>query len=118
MYLTVPQPGYGGHTAGRGHPVRAAAARGSPGPPPPEEPGRGAHPLHDGVVPLHLLPHPPLALRPQVAGYPYIYIDIYRIFILSTYHRIWDMFLCEGVKVLFRVALVLLKAALPRKVNQ
>ena len=48
----------------------------------------------------------------------YIYIDIYRIFILSTSHRIWDMFLCEGVKVLFRVALVLLKAALPRKVNK
>ena len=118
MYLTVPQPGYGGHTAGRGHPVRAAAARGSPGPPPPEEPGRGAHPLHDGVVPLHLLPHPPLALRPQVAGYPYIYIDIYRLSILSTSHRIWDMFLCEGVKVLFRVALVLLKSALPRKVNK
>ena len=30
--------------------------------------------------------------------------------------RIWDMFCCEGVKVLFRVALVLLKYALPRKV--
>ena len=28
------------------------------------------------------------------------------------------MFLCEGVKVLFRVALVLLKSALPRKVNK
>ena len=32
--------------------------------------------------------------------------------------RIWDMFLCEGVKVLFRVGLVLLKAALPRKVRR
>ena len=32
--------------------------------------------------------------------------------------RIWDMFLCEGVKVLFRVALVLLKEALPRKVRR
>jgi len=32
--------------------------------------------------------------------------------------RIWDMFLCEGVKVLFRVALVLLKSALPRKVRR
>ena len=28
------------------------------------------------------------------------------------------MFLCEGVKVLFRVALVLMKAALPRKVRR
>ena len=43
---------------------------------------------------------------------------IYGISIQSTYHRIWDMFLCEGVKVLFRVALVLLKSALPRKVNE
>ena len=75
MYLTDPQPGDGSHTVGRGHPVRAAAARGPPGPPPPEEPGRGAHPLHDRVVPLHLLPHPPLALRPQVLGYPYISIE-------------------------------------------
>ena len=32
--------------------------------------------------------------------------------------RIWDMFLCEGVKVLCRVGLVLLKAALPRKVRR
>ena len=32
--------------------------------------------------------------------------------------RIWDMFLCEGVKVLFRVGLVLLKSALPRKVRR
>ena len=32
--------------------------------------------------------------------------------------RIWDMFLCEGVKVLFRVALVLMKSALPRKVRR
>lgn len=32
--------------------------------------------------------------------------------------RIWDMFCCEGVKVLFRVALVLLKMALPRKVRR
>jgi len=32
--------------------------------------------------------------------------------------RVWDMFCCEGVKVLFRVALVLLKYALPRKVRR
>ena len=32
--------------------------------------------------------------------------------------RIWDMFLCEGVKVLFRVALVLIKESLPRKVRK
>ena len=32
--------------------------------------------------------------------------------------RIWDMFCCEGVKVLFRVALVLLKNALPRKIRR
>lgn len=31
--------------------------------------------------------------------------------------RVWDMFCCEGVKVLFRVGLVLLRHALPRKVN-
>ena len=30
--------------------------------------------------------------------------------------QVWDMFCCEGVKVLFRVALVLIKHALPRKV--
>jgi len=32
--------------------------------------------------------------------------------------RVWDMFCCEGVKVLFRVALVLIKHALPRKVRR
>ena len=32
--------------------------------------------------------------------------------------RVWDMFCCEGVKVLFRVGLVLLKYALPRKVSK
>ena len=31
--------------------------------------------------------------------------------------QVWDMFCCEGVKVLFRVALVLIKHALPRKVS-
>ena len=31
--------------------------------------------------------------------------------------KVWDMFCCEGVKVLFRVALVLIKHALPRKVQ-
>ena len=31
--------------------------------------------------------------------------------------KVWDMFCCEGVKVLFRVALVLIKHALPRKVH-
>ena len=34
----------------------------------------------------------------------------------GTHIKVWDMFCCEGVKVLFRVALVLLKYALPRKV--
>lgn len=32
--------------------------------------------------------------------------------------RIWDMFMCEGVKVLFRVALVLIKFSLPRSVRK
>jgi len=32
--------------------------------------------------------------------------------------RVWDMFCCEGVKVLFRVALVLIKHALPRKIRR
>ena len=32
----------------------------------------------------------------------------------STVLRVWDMFLCEGVKVLFRVALFLLKYTLGR----
>ena len=32
--------------------------------------------------------------------------------------RVWDMFMCEGVKVLFRVALVLLKFSLPRSVRK
>ena len=31
--------------------------------------------------------------------------------------RIWDMFFFEGVKILFRVGLVLLKAALPKRVR-
>jgi len=36
----------------------------------------------------------------------------------SSVLRIWDMFLCEGVKVLFRVALVLIKYSLPHKVRR
>lgn len=32
--------------------------------------------------------------------------------------RIWDMFMCEGVKVLFRVALVMIKYSLPRNVRK
>ena len=35
-----------------------------------------------------------------------------------TVMRIWDMFMCEGVKVLFRVALVLIKFSLPRNVRK
>ena len=35
----------------------------------------------------------------------------------NTNDKVWDMFCCEGVKVLFRVALVLIKHALPRKVH-
>ena len=31
--------------------------------------------------------------------------------------RIWDMFFFEGVKILFRVGLVMLKAALPKRVR-
>ena len=31
--------------------------------------------------------------------------------------RIWDMFFFEGVKILFRVGLVILKAALPKRVR-
>jgi len=31
--------------------------------------------------------------------------------------RIWDIFLFEGVKILFRIALVLLKASLPKRVR-
>ncbi|XP_040570174.1 TBC1 domain family member 10B isoform X2 [Lepeophtheirus salmonis] len=32
--------------------------------------------------------------------------------------RVWDIFMCEGVKILFRVALVLLKFSLPRSVRK
>ena len=32
--------------------------------------------------------------------------------------RVWDMFMCEGVKVLFRVALVLIKFSLPKSVRK
>ncbi len=32
--------------------------------------------------------------------------------------RVWDMFMCEGVKVLFRVGLVLLKYSLPKHVRK
>ncbi|XP_059084420.1 TBC1 domain family member whacked-like [Tigriopus californicus] len=35
-----------------------------------------------------------------------------------TVMRVWDMFLCEGVKVLFRVGLVLIRAALPKSVRK
>jgi len=36
----------------------------------------------------------------------------------SSVLRVWDMFICEGVKVLFRVALVLLKFSLPPSVRK
>jgi len=36
----------------------------------------------------------------------------------SSVLRIWDMFFCEGVKVLFRVGLVLLKYSLPQSVRK
>lgn len=39
-----------------------------------------------------------------------------RTFPWPTCERIWDMFFCEGVKVLFRVALVLIKECLPNEV--
>ena len=35
-----------------------------------------------------------------------------------TVMRVWDMFMCEGVKVLFRVALVLIKFSLPKSVRK
>ena len=35
-----------------------------------------------------------------------------------TVMRVWDMFMCEGVKVLFRVALVLVRASLTREVRK
>ena len=37
--------------------------------------------------------------------------------VMAMLMQVWDMFCCEGVKVLFRVALVLIKHALPRKVS-
>ena len=37
--------------------------------------------------------------------------------VMAMLMQVWDMFCCEGVKVLFRVALVLIKHALPRKVH-
>ena len=55
---------------------------------------------------------------PQTNNNITIFFKFFRTLPWSSVLRIWDMFLCEGVKVLFRVALVLIKYSLPHKVRR
>ena len=59
----------GGHPAGRGDPVLPAEEGVPRGAPPPEEAQDGAHPLHDGVVHVRLLPDPALGLGAARLGH-------------------------------------------------
>ena len=48
----------------------------------------------------------------------YVFFSLHLVMIMMVMAmQVWDMFCCEGVKVLFRVALVLIKHALPRKAS-
>lgn len=59
----------GGDPAGRGDPVRSAAAGVPRGPPPPQEAQAGAHPVHDGVVHVRLLSDSALGLSAARLGH-------------------------------------------------
>ena len=62
-------PPVGGDPAGRGDSVCPAEGRVARGPPPPEEAQAGAHPLHDRVVHVCLLPNAALGLRAAGLGH-------------------------------------------------
>lgn len=59
----------GGHPAGRGDPVRPAAAGVTHSPPPPQEAQAGAHPVHDRVVHVRLLPDAAVGLGAARLGH-------------------------------------------------
>ena len=69
LSLRLLHPLPGGHPAGRGDPVLPAEEGVPRGAPPPEEAQDGAHPLHDGVVHVRLLPDAALGLGAARLGH-------------------------------------------------
>ena len=132
LILNCFQPGHGGDPAWRGNPVWFAQENLSCNPQAPQGPGCHAYPLHAGAhynlnVEYPMIPQEWfLCIFARTLPWP----SVLRVcFFLSIwwwswwwwqcwwFTQVWDMFCCEGVKVLFRVALVLIKHALPRKAS-